>query len=199
MDLHLGKRGKDNVTGFEGVIVGYTEHLHGCAHLGIQSSTLKDGKPAEAEWFDVQRIEIGERALPYTHVPSAFALGNIVKDKHSVFRGMVSAISYNLFNDPDIAVQPKKLKDGIPARSVFITEKRLQLLVPTKVEVSKDAPQAPPGGPADNVLNATRRPTVPEKSGRGFTLFETLIIPVIIVMIVVFVYKLLGHFDLLPL
>jgi hypothetical protein len=57
--LHeLGKKAKDKITNFEGVIIGRTEYLFGCNVYGLAPATLEDGKRRDTEWFDEGRIEI---------------------------------------------------------------------------------------------------------------------------------------------
>ncbi len=59
MFIHeLGKRAKDKITGFEGVITGRVEFLTGCNRYCIQPTTLKDGRPIEAIYFDEAQTEI---------------------------------------------------------------------------------------------------------------------------------------------
>jgi hypothetical protein len=51
--IQVGDIAKDSITGFQGVVVGRTEWLNGCARIGLQPQSLnKDGKPIEVEWFD---------------------------------------------------------------------------------------------------------------------------------------------------
>jgi len=57
MDEKLGKLGKDKVTGFEGVIIGKTEYLYGCAAYGLTPKAV-GGKLEDSKWFDEGRIEI---------------------------------------------------------------------------------------------------------------------------------------------
>lgn len=57
MDSLLGKKAKDKVTGFEGIIIGRAEYLFGCAQYGIVAPA-KDGVTKGAEWFDEGRIEV---------------------------------------------------------------------------------------------------------------------------------------------
>ena len=56
MRFELGEVVKDNVTGFEGVVLARTEYFTGCNHYGLSSQTLKDGKPLEWEWLDETRL-----------------------------------------------------------------------------------------------------------------------------------------------
>jgi hypothetical protein len=59
MFLHeLGKRGKDKITGFEGVLTARCEFLTGCSRYCIQPTELKDGKPIDSIYFDEAQIEI---------------------------------------------------------------------------------------------------------------------------------------------
>ena len=54
---NLGKRAKDKITGFEGVIVGKTSYLFGCDVYGITPES-KEGKLNDTCWFDEGRVEI---------------------------------------------------------------------------------------------------------------------------------------------
>lgn len=54
----LGKRAKDKITGFEGVLVARCQFLTGCNRYCIQPTELKDGKPIESIYFDEDQIEI---------------------------------------------------------------------------------------------------------------------------------------------
>lgn len=57
--VHLGDRAKDKLTGFEGVVVGITQWLNACRHIGIKPQDLdKDGKPKECVWFDEPQVEV---------------------------------------------------------------------------------------------------------------------------------------------
>lgn len=52
----LGEKVKDIITGYVGLVTSRTEYLTGCIHCGVQSETLKDGKPIDPEWFDQTRL-----------------------------------------------------------------------------------------------------------------------------------------------
>lgn len=56
----LGKLGRDKITGFEGIIVGYAVYLFGCNTYALAPRTFnkETGKRPETEWFDDGRIEI---------------------------------------------------------------------------------------------------------------------------------------------
>lgn len=52
----LGDRVRDMVSGYEGVVSGYSVYLWGCDTF-LVSRADKDGKP-EGEWLDAARLEI---------------------------------------------------------------------------------------------------------------------------------------------
>lgn len=59
--LHnLGDLAEDRVTGLKGIIIGRAEHLFGCARYWLQPQEVKDGKPAEGQWFDEDALVIVE-------------------------------------------------------------------------------------------------------------------------------------------
>ena len=53
----LGRKVKDVITGFSGVVIAKTEYLNGCISYCLQPTELKDnGTIKELEWFDSQRL-----------------------------------------------------------------------------------------------------------------------------------------------
>jgi len=54
----LGKKGKDKITGFEGILTARCEFLTGCNRYCIQPTELKDGRPIDSIYFDEAQIEI---------------------------------------------------------------------------------------------------------------------------------------------
>lgn len=55
---NFGKRAKDKVTGFEGIITAKCFYIYGCAQYLLMPTVDKDGKKQNGEWFDEGRIEI---------------------------------------------------------------------------------------------------------------------------------------------
>lgn len=53
----LGKKGRDKITGFEGVITACCSYLTGCDQFGL-TPPVKDGKLESSQWFDTGRVEI---------------------------------------------------------------------------------------------------------------------------------------------
>jgi len=55
--IKLGQKGRDKVTGFEGIIIGHITYLTGCDQYGLVPP-VTDGKINETQWFDEGRVEI---------------------------------------------------------------------------------------------------------------------------------------------
>lgn len=56
--LQLGKKGKDKITGFTGVITGRSTWLFGCDQYCLTPVVDEKGDLKEGKWFDEGRIEI---------------------------------------------------------------------------------------------------------------------------------------------
>jgi len=54
----LGQKGKDKITGFEGILTSRVEFLTGCNRYSIQPTILNNGMPYEAIYIDESQIEI---------------------------------------------------------------------------------------------------------------------------------------------
>ena len=54
----LGKKAKDKVTGFEGIITSKHIYLTGCNQYGVQPTVDKDGKVPDVRYFDEGRVQI---------------------------------------------------------------------------------------------------------------------------------------------
>ena len=69
MNPTLGKRAKDRITGFEGVVTGHAKHLTGCDTVCITPTIDSDGRLRQAEWFDIDRVEEGDSFAPCGFAP----------------------------------------------------------------------------------------------------------------------------------
>ncbi len=68
--FELGTMARDIITGFRGVIMAKTKWINNCVRYGVQSKTLKDGKPVDELWFDEQRLEaVSEEIEPVATKP----------------------------------------------------------------------------------------------------------------------------------
>ena len=54
----MGRKVKDKITGFTGIVTGYVSYISGCNQVLITPSVDKDGKIKESEWVDEQRVKI---------------------------------------------------------------------------------------------------------------------------------------------
>lgn len=58
----MGKRAKDKVSGFEGIISSVSFDLYGCIQVAISPPVDKDGKLHPGHWLDIHRLEITDHA-----------------------------------------------------------------------------------------------------------------------------------------
>jgi hypothetical protein len=65
----LGFRGRDKVTGFEGVITSISFDLYGCVQL-LLNPGIKDGKLSDCCWFDAARVELKKKDVRVMEPPS---------------------------------------------------------------------------------------------------------------------------------
>lgn len=49
---------EDAVTGLKGMVISIVEHLNGCVRLEIQPKELKDGKPVDSTWIDIDQATV---------------------------------------------------------------------------------------------------------------------------------------------
>lgn len=56
MDVELGSKVKDKVTGFKGVAVARCVYLNGCVQFEVEPLQLKDGVPQKSFWLDEPRV-----------------------------------------------------------------------------------------------------------------------------------------------
>jgi hypothetical protein len=59
----LGLKARDRVTGFSGVISSVTFDLYGCVQAIVTPPVNAEGKTGEVHWFDIKRLETGERVM----------------------------------------------------------------------------------------------------------------------------------------
>lgn len=64
--INTGDEVKDSITGFSGVAICISSWLNGCVRVTIQPRELHEGKPIDAQTFDVEQIEVVKSA---THAP----------------------------------------------------------------------------------------------------------------------------------
>lgn len=57
MQMQLGWKAKDVITGFEGVITGRVEYLTGCNQCLLTPKAMKGVPMPDPRWFDEQRLK----------------------------------------------------------------------------------------------------------------------------------------------
>lgn len=81
--IKLGQKVRDKITGFQGTITAKAEYYNGCIQYCITPPVDKDGKMREAEYFDVDQIEIIEEATESISKPSGGGIRNTPNTKYS--------------------------------------------------------------------------------------------------------------------
>lgn len=64
--ITLGSKVKDKITGFTGIAISHVKYLTGCDHIGVVPPVDKDGKCQQAEYFDINRLEVMEASIQLT-------------------------------------------------------------------------------------------------------------------------------------
>ena len=62
MDIELGDRARDLVSGFTGIVTSKTIYLNGCIRYGLTPEATKDGRPIDAVWFDENELTVDAKA-----------------------------------------------------------------------------------------------------------------------------------------
>ena len=65
MEIELGQKVRDKVTGFTGVVMGHSEYFTGCDQYLVQPmlSKGKSNEYPEGRWFDEGRLEIAGKPI----------------------------------------------------------------------------------------------------------------------------------------
>lgn len=62
--MEFGDCVKDLFTGFEGIYYAHCKFFTGCDRIGILPMEVREGKTAEMEYFDIQRVKlVSKRAV----------------------------------------------------------------------------------------------------------------------------------------
>jgi hypothetical protein len=56
MEIALGTKVRDKITGFVGVAVCKTDWMYGCRRYGVQAVDIHEGKPVEVVYFDEPQL-----------------------------------------------------------------------------------------------------------------------------------------------
>jgi len=60
MNIELGKKAKDRITGLTGIVTARVEYLGAGNRIQIQPPCKPDGEFVDAEWIDEERVEAAD-------------------------------------------------------------------------------------------------------------------------------------------
>lgn len=148
--IGLGCLAKDSITGFTGIVVGWTKFGYGCVHIRLQAQGLaKSGDPVPVHSFDDQRIEV--LAPPAKSWPepkkSEIKLGHVVRDTLTDAVGVVTGLIFRLDGGIDVLLErPGLTDDGEPKSPLYVNAERVMVVEKRELKVSKTS-TATGGGP----------------------------------------------------
>lgn len=56
-EIKFGDLVKDSITGYEGVVTGFTSYLTGCDQVLVTQKWKKQDGDVKAAWFDITRVD----------------------------------------------------------------------------------------------------------------------------------------------
>jgi hypothetical protein len=78
MQVELGQKVQDVVSGFTGIAVGIHHFLNGCTRVSVAPPVDKEGKMQEEKWFDIQQIMVVDAQKVLEQKPEAKKTGGPV-------------------------------------------------------------------------------------------------------------------------
>lgn len=67
MNIELGDRVKDKITGFTGIVVCVSKWLNGCVRLVVQPEKLDKGRVGMSETFDEEQLDMVHKKVIVTN------------------------------------------------------------------------------------------------------------------------------------
>lgn len=58
MEVELGRKAKDTISGFTGIVTAISEYLNGCRRICLSPKVKKDGDLPDSCWFDEPQLKI---------------------------------------------------------------------------------------------------------------------------------------------
>lgn len=156
--VYLGDLVEDCITGFKGIITGYTVHMHNTDRAHVQPQGLKeDGQPREGVWQDVVRLSLVEAEVIARPVFALlpFDTGDEVADTLSKLKGVVVGHAYYLTGCVHLGVQSPVLKDGLPVDPVWAPFQQFKIIKVAKKQKEKTTgggPMPAPQGVRDSKI-----------------------------------------------
>jgi len=109
VSIRLGDRVQDEISNYQGIVIGIAEHLTGCESIAVRGDGEDPTRRSSEEWFYQSQLTVDDaQVLARGRAPSSdeidVALGNRVVDEINGFEGIVTTINYNLDNVARAAV-----------------------------------------------------------------------------------------------
>lgn len=154
----LGKRVKDSITGFTGIVTQILHKANGNVQYGIQP--VGDGNTyPDAMFIDYHTIEIvddgvADKVTPITN-PTTIKIGDEIQDKITKYRGIVTEIAIHLngcqflLTESLVDKANKRSFDWISVDRVVVIKSQKVSLTPTPKELNTE-PKVP-GGPGNKI------------------------------------------------
>lgn len=131
----LGKKAKDKISGYSGIIVSRCDYLTGCDRYVLKSTELKDGIPIKQVSFDEVEIKVSKTKTGLEIIPPGFKFNNGDKVKSLIhgYTGIIRGRSNNMDGVNSYATQSEKLKENNPADWEWFSEEEITLVKPQAV------------------------------------------------------------------
>lgn len=130
-DLLLGRRAKDRITGFEGLITAQGIYLTGCAKAVLVPKVDAKGHAPESRWIDVPRLQIA-KDKPVTLAAgspgfSPALLGRKAKDRVTGFRGTITGQALDISGSDQLLLSPAVSRSGGETEPQWFDAQRLEI------------------------------------------------------------------------
>lgn len=158
-DVGLGDLAREKVTGFSGVVTSMSYEMDGSIFVGLQPSTVENGKPADAFDFDIERIEVIEskHVIVNTSIETqkTVKIGAKYRDRVSGFEGICVGRVDFLGGCTRLSLRGRVDKDNKLPEPMLLAVERAELVDDTPVkEAAERATKT--GGPGKTDLALVR-------------------------------------------
>jgi hypothetical protein len=75
MEVQLGQRVKDKITGLKGIAISRSTYLYGCVRIAVQPDKLQAGKMADPIWIDEPQLEVIGEGIAEAATPESYRHG----------------------------------------------------------------------------------------------------------------------------
>lgn len=116
LDIELGDRVEDKISGFEGIVTTIGDHFVGCTRIGVRPIN-NPSRGSEEFFYGAQLTTVDDSTDKFADdradavTSCEFELGERVRDDVTGLEGIIKVINYSLWNCPQALVQPRK--DGV--------------------------------------------------------------------------------------